>query len=297
MIAPGAALTDWIDRLHALRPAAPDPRGTVAHADAAARLRGVAAVGDGRSVSLARVLGRDPSSDGTKYALEETFDARGRLTIGFDRTSAAPHGMAHTHVDALNHYGVDGTFFGDVPVAEAQRAAVDVWGAEGIVTRGVVLDVAAVRGEEWVGADAPVTGDELDAALARSGCDLQPGDGLLVDMGRDRFEAAGHRYRTIPDARRDGPRAGLGPSAAEWIADRDVSVLCWDFLDACGPEGPPPSVHLLIWAIGLALVDNCDFSALRPALAAKARKDGLLLVAPLRQPGATGCLVNPLLVT
>ena len=55
-------------------------------------------------------------------------------------------------------------------------------------------------------------------------------------------------------------------------------------------------MHSLIWAIGLVLIDNCDFGAARAALAAAAKGTGLLVVAPLRIPGGTGCMVNPLLL-
>jgi kynurenine formamidase len=114
-------------------------------------------------------------------------------------------------------------------------------------------------------------------------------------MGRDRFEAAGGRYTRIPETGPEG-RAGLGKSAAEWLAVRDVSVVCWDFLDAMGPTEPPAAVHLLIYAVGLALVDSCDFAHARQTLADTGRHDGMLVVAPLRLPGASASPVNPLLV-
>ena len=47
---------------------------------------------------------------------------------------------------------------------------------------------------------------------------------------------------------------------------------------------------------GLVLIDNCDFGAARVALAAAAKATGLLVVAPLRIHGGTGCTVNPLLL-
>ena len=115
---------------------------------------------------------------------------------------------------------------------------------------------------------------------------------MLVYMGRDRYEAAGNRYPVLSEAHHGRP--GIGPSGAEWIADHGVSVLCWDFLDAHGPNIDPLSVHLLIWAIGLALVDNCHLGRAAAALASRGSRAGLLMVAPLVLERATGCMVNPL---
>src|SRR3546814_12468973 len=80
-------------------------------------------------------------------------------------------------------------------------------------------------------------------------------------MGRDRYEAAGHELLPISDAV-DG-RPGLGASAAVWVADNGASILCWDFLDAHGHGADALSVHLLIWSIGLALIDNCALDVAR----------------------------------
>jgi kynurenine formamidase len=139
--------------------------------------------------------------------------------------------------------------------------------------------------------------DDLEAALALASGDIEPGDAALVYMGRDRFEAAGHRYPSVPEAvAANEPRPGLGSSAAEWLADTKVSVVCWDFLEAVHPDEPQAAVHLLIWAVGVGLVDNCELGPARDALRAAGSHAGLLAVAPLRLDGATASLVSPLLV-
>jgi hypothetical protein len=124
--------------------------------------------------------------------------------------------------------------------------------------------------------------------LARAGVTFEPGDALLVDMGRDRFEAAGNE--TTPDH-----RPGVGEDGARWIEAHRVSVVCWDFLDAFGAGEPRAPVHLLNWAIGLVLVDNCDFSRLRHALE-PGQVTGALVLAPLPVPAATGCNVSPVVL-
>ena len=79
-------------------------------------------------------------------------------------------------------------------------------------------------------------------------------------MGRDRYEEHGNAF----DGLREGHvMPGVGRTAAEWIADNHVSMLCWDFLDSNHPSQPFVCVHRLIWAIGLLLVDNCELGVRR----------------------------------
>ncbi|HZP28938.1 MAG TPA: hypothetical protein VFC99_08295, partial [Acidimicrobiia bacterium] len=82
---------------------------------------------------------------------------------------------------------------------------------------------------------------------------------------------------------------------ARWIATHGVSLLCWDFMDAFHPGEPLAAVHMLIWAIGLVLVDNCDHSRLRDTLAPE-QATGALVVGPLPIAGATGNNVNPIVL-
>ena len=91
-------------------------------------------------------------------------------------------------------------------------------------------------------------------------------------------------------------RPGIGKDGARWLSEQDVSMVLWDFMEACGEEEMPYTVHLLFWAMGLILIDNCHLGHLRAEFKNRAVKAGLLTVAPLKLAQATGCLVNPLLV-
>jgi kynurenine formamidase len=110
-------------------------------------------------------------------------------------------------------------------------------------------------------------------------------------MGRDKYEEAGNSFEGL---REGHVMPGVGGTAAEWIADNHVSMLCWDFLDSNHSSQPFVCVHRLIWAIGLLLVDNCELGAAAQAAAASATAVGGLVVAPLAIPGGTGCSVRPL---
>ena len=54
----------------------------------------------------------------------------------------------------------------------------------GVVGRGVLLDIARLRGVEWILADDdPITSADLDAAAERQAVEVPTGDALLVRTG------------------------------------------------------------------------------------------------------------------
>jgi hypothetical protein len=268
--------------------------------DPAARLRGVAAVTRGESLSLERVVqtatGQPDEIHGGCCGLDVQVLSNGRMTAGMDQITIDVHGTGNTHLDGICHIGLDGRWHDAVP-AESVYSGDDslvAWARHGIVTRAVLVDIPAVRGTEWVAADYPVTGAEIDAALAATSTHFQAGDALLLYMGRDRFEAAGHEYPTGGKVA-DG-RPGVGRDGAQWIADHDPSVVCWDFHDAIAEEVRILEVHMLIWAVGLCLVDNCNLGDAARALRSAGTSTGLLAVPPIAIQRSTGCLVNPTLL-
>jgi hypothetical protein len=113
-------------------------------------------------------------------------------------------------------------------------------------------------------------------------------------MGRDRFEAEGSQYPTGQFA--PNGRPGIGAEGSEWIGDRDVSVVCWDFHDALASKPRMLEVHMLIWAVGLCLVDNSNLGPAAEQMHAAGVSTGLLSAAPLAIHRATGTLVHPLLL-
>jgi kynurenine formamidase len=290
-----ASFRAWIESLAAERRFGEGDRlGTANHIDAGARTRGVRSLTTGEPVSLTRPLvDYEPiAGDGPAFAVDVMY-TDGEIGMGTDHVELDCHGLHNTHLDAFNHVGLRRTWYGGFAVDDPEGPTVVDLADHGLVTRGVFADIPAARGTEWVDPEQPVTGDDIDRALAAGGVGFEPGDALLLCMGRDRYEAAGNQCSTIEPG---VMVPGVGRSGAEWIADHGVSILCWDFLDASHESEPIGTVHLLIWAIGLVLVDNCNFAAARAALGASGRASGLLVISPLRIPGGTGCTVNPQLL-
>jgi kynurenine formamidase len=282
-----------------------DRLGTAHYIDAAARQRAVDAMRTGTTVSLARPLGISASQDlmlgwvsVDVVQRESTASAQGipypngPVNGAFDVLHAAAHGSRQTHLDGLNHAGFRGEWYSGFPVDDPDGPCVADLAGHHLFTRGVVVDIPALRGTDWVDENAPVTDDDIDACLSAVGVTFESGDALLLYMGRDRFEAAGREMSHFTGQ----PMPGAGASAARWFVEHEVSLLCWDFLDAIHPSEPRRQVHSLIWATGLLLVDNCN---LAPA-ASLARETGVstggLVVAPPPLPKATGSLVDPLFI-
>jgi kynurenine formamidase len=289
---------EWLRELSANRRYPSDDRlGMLNTIDDRARLRGRDSIVAGQAVSLARPLlpETDPS-----VVIEPSvvpYDPESTLNVGIEKLSLQCHGLVNTHIDALSHMSWDGTWYGRWEIDDPDGPSIVDWYDAGIFTRAVHADISAVRGTDWVAADTPVSGDDIQMALEGSGVSFQPGDALLLDMGRDRFEAAGNSLQLIGSVDRGFMQPGVGVDGAAWIADHQASVVCWDFQDSIHPDEHEFPVHGLTWAIGLALVDNCSFGALRSALRDRGgAPTGAFSVSPLPVPRGTGCNVNPLLV-
>ena len=177
----------------------------------------------------------------------------------------------------------EGVTFGDVTAYET-----------GIITRGVLLDVPRHRGEPHVTVDRPVHGWELEEIAEAQGVTIEPGDALVVYSGREAYQAA---YPTAFLGNREEPSPGLHTSCMGYIRDRDVAMLVWDLMDARPVDYELGwAVHPVLYAFGVALLDNALLEPLADICAEEGRYEFLLVVAPLRVPGGTGSPVNPLAV-
>jgi hypothetical protein len=295
-------------------------RGSVALIDEAARLRGVGEVKLGKAISLEREIetradrlaaGREAFEEERRdwqrlgdatlpeghggVELDVKIGINGRSAHGGDTIKYDAHGVHNTHMDGLAHIGADATWHGPIPAraSETDEDTMVNWAQHGIATRGVLLDIPSVRGADWVKADEPVTDAELDAALSATGITLEPGDAIIVYQGRDRYEAAGNIYPSGATATR---RPGIGESGAKWIAAKEPGVVVWDFHDARNSPNVSLEVHILIWAVGLCLIDNSLLGPAAAELRAAGRSTGLLVAAPTAIHRSTGVIINPLLL-
>jgi kynurenine formamidase len=281
-----------------------DQKGAINLITPAKRAAAASLVRSGRSVSLSRPF---PTTPGLNNALPahhymKTIP-RGVGGYAADYYGIFYHGVASTHLDALCHtWDDDAMWNGRDPKKEitfdgATFGSVDHW-AEGIITRGVMLDVPRHRGTSHVTQDAPVHGWELEDILVKRNITLEPGDAICVYAGREKWQAA-NATRAYSTPFGPGPldRPGLHVSCLPFLRDHDVSLLVWDMLDHL-PIGYdiPWAVHACLFAYGVALLDNALLEPLSEACKEEGRDEFMLVIAPLRVIGGTGSPANPLAV-
>lgn len=281
-----------------------DQKGAINLITPEKRAQAARLVTSGRSVSLSRPFPTTPHLNNALPAHHymKTLP-RGKGGYAADYYGIFYHGVASTHLDALCHTWDDEAMWnGRDPKKEitfdgATFGAVEHW-AEGIVTRGVMLDVPRHRGAPFVTQEQPVHGWELEDILAKRNVKVEAGDAICVNCGREAWQAA-HPNRAYSTPFGPGPldRPVLHISCLEFLRDHDVSLLVWDMLDAM-PVGydVPWAVHACLFAYGTALLDNALLEPLAEACKEEKRDEFMLIVAPLRVIGGTGSPANPLAI-
>ena len=279
-----------------------DQRGTLNLVTPAKRAAAAALARRGRAVSLAHDLMPQPALD---YHMLYPI-RRGRDRAAIDYVGLIYHGTTVTHLDALCHVEYRGQLYNGRGFDESLGHGGATWGAldawfDGVVTRGVLLDVAAGRPEGHVTVGRPVSPVDLDEAAARAKLRIEPGDAVVVRSGREAYERA-TAGATPPVSAQGIPlpssRPGLHIACLEWLRAHDVAVLAWDMMDE-RPVGYGDlgfGVHLGIPILGLCLIDNTYPERLAAACAEEGRYEFLFMALPLRIAGSTGSPCNPIAV-
>ncbi|HEX3335663.1 MAG TPA: cyclase family protein [Jatrophihabitans sp.] len=232
--------------------------------------------------------------------------ARARWNCAQEYIGLIYHGAAPTHLDALSHMFWDGRMYNDRPAALVSSTmgatSNDVQAcADGISTRGVLLDIPALHGVEWLEPGTGVGPDDLEAAERRQGVRVESGDAVLLRTGHVRRARA-----MFPDRYAEGDwsltQAGWSASCLPWLHERGAALIGADNMQDQKPSGYeeqdlPVPVHAVgLVAMGLWLLDNCDLEQLAQACENASRWEFFLSITPLRMPGGTGSPVNPIAI-
>ena len=299
-----ASFRELYDRLRGRRPWGPqDRRGALNYLTPAEVLAAMSEVRLGRTVSLEAPVEdqvTEDNPDPAHHPMTGTADGAKPTGLSFamDRVEMNVHGNADSHMDALCHVMYDGTLYNGVPAGTvtskgASELTIEV-AKDGVVGRGVLLDIPRLRGVPWLEPGEVVTTGDLEAAEQAQQVRVGRGDLLFVRVGHRR------RRQELGPWDAAAARAGLHPAAMEFVADRQVAILGSDSNnDAAGSvaEQMDFPVHVLaINALGVQLLDYLDFSGLVPACEQAGRWSFLCVIAPLRLHAGTGSPVNPIAI-
>jgi kynurenine formamidase len=262
----------------------------------------VGLVRDGTAVTLSLPVNthqgeHNPSpADHHMTAVGAVVDDGRALQFNKDYVGVDYHNDGHTHIDALSHVAYAGLLYNGKPEDAVTSTGARVSSIEvlkdGLVGRGVLLDVPRVRGVDWLEPGEHIFREDLEAAEEAQGVTVSEGDILLVRTG--------HAHRLTELGPWDTPhaKAGLHPTALSFIADRGIAVLGSDGNSDTAPsttEGVAFPIHVLtITAMGVHLLDYLQFEDVREVCVRTGRWEFLFVAAPLRIVAGTGSPLNPI---
>ena len=274
-----------------------DERGAANHMGPETVLRAAGLIRTGRVVELGQVLhGAIPL--GARH-----FDVYMKPTgapLGTNRRASneelvvAEMGQVGTQFDGFAHQTIGDSLYNCFDQNEVMtRGGFTRLGVENVgtlMTRGVLIDVAALKGVDMLPDTYEITVDDLQQALDRQGVALEPGDAVLIHTGWGvLWDTDGERFMAT--------NPGIGVAAAEWLVEHDPMMLGADNQPIEVSPNPDPEVSLPIHQMmlvvhGIHLVERMRLDE----LAAAGVYEFAFVVQPLKIQGATGSTVVPVAI-
>jgi kynurenine formamidase len=196
-----------------------------------------------------------------------------------------------TQIDGLGHIGVDNVYYNCNKNTDfVQANGLTKLGIEkvpNIVTRGVVLDMAAHYGKDVVPEGTAFNRKEIDEVSAKQGVEIRKGDVVLFHTG----------WLTLvgkEDKRYISGEPGLGKEGAEYLASKEVVAVG---ADSWGLEAIPfePGVgifevhQILIPRNGIYILENINTAE----LARDRAYEFMFVLGPSKMTGGVQSIINP----
>jgi kynurenine formamidase len=202
-------------------------------------------------------------------------------------------GQIGTQLDAFSHQMWGDSFYNCFKLGDiGTRSGFKKLGVEHIgslMTRGVLIDVAGLKGVDMLPTSYTITPDDLRQALARVSMQLEPGDAVVIRTGWSKLMGKDNqRYGTA--------NAGIGIAAAQWLVAQDPMLIAAD--NCCVEVRPSEAPHslpvhaMMLIQHGIYLIENL---LLEPLAAANAHEFAFI-VQPLKIKGGTGSAVAPIAI-
>jgi kynurenine formamidase len=275
-----------------------DERGAGNHMKPETVLRAARLIRTGEVVELGQVLSASMPLQATRqfemHTKRTVMNPESNRRGSNEEIVIAEIGQVGTQFDGFSHQTIGNSLYNCFKLDDiATRTGFSKLGIEkvgALMTRGVLIDVAALKGVEILADTYEITPADLQEALRRQNITLQPGDAVIVNTGWGRLWGKDNaRYmRTNP---------GLGVTAAEWLARQNPMLVGADNAPINVTPSPDPALsnptHQIMLVInGIHLLENLKLEQLAAARA----YEFALVVEPLKIQGATGSTVAPIAV-
>jgi len=252
----------------------------------------------GEVIELGRVLSPDmPLFTGRSFNL---YTKRTNGPLGSNRRYSNEElvtteiGQVGTQLDMFSHQGIDGLLYNCVRIDQAAtRNGFTTLGVEklgALFARGVLVDVAGLKGVDMLPVDYEIRVADLEAALAKERVTLGAGDAVLIHTGWGRLWG-------VDNAKYATSSPGIGVAAAEWLAKQNVLLIGGDTAPVEILPNPDKQLDLPVHQIalvvnGIFLLENLKLDQ----LAAKGVYEFAFMVEPLKIRGGTGSTVAPIAI-
>jgi kynurenine formamidase len=231
-----------------------DERGAGNHMGPELVLRAAGLIRTGEVFELGQVLSASmPIPDGRRFEVltkPTLMNPQSNRRGSNEELVVAEVGQVGTQFDAFSHQTIGNSLYNCFALNEAMtrtgftKLGVDKVGA--IVTRGVLIDVAALKNVEMLAETYEITVEDLEQALARQRLTLMPGDAVLVHTGWGKLWGEDNTRYQIK-------RPGIGIAAAEWLAAQDPILVGADNAGVEITPNPDPELSLPVHQIMLVV--------------------------------------------
>jgi kynurenine formamidase len=276
---------------------AADERGAGNMKGPEAVLRAAKLIRTGEVIELGHVLSAamplNPTRQFDLHTKRTTMNPQSNRRGSNEELIVAEFGQVGTQFDGFAHQTIGDSMYNCFKVGEVGTRTgftkLGIHNVGAIVTRGVLIDVAAVKNVGMVAETYEITVEDLQRALARQAVSLQPGDAVVIHTGWGRLWTDNARYQAA--------NPGIGVAAAEWLARQSPMLVGAD--TATVEVSPNPDrglslpVHQIMLVVhGIHLLENLKLDE----LAARQVYEFAFIVEPLKIQGGTGSTVAPIAI-
>ena len=276
---------------------AADEKGSANHMNAKSVLRAKELMRSGEVVEMAYPLNAQMAFFGTRR-----FDVHPKRTFMNDFSNRRGSneeivitelGQVGTQFDGFAHQSHEDSHYNCVKTGDiSTRGGFTKFGMDKIgtlMTRGVMLDIAGLKGVEMLPDTYEVTVADLEGAMQKQNLKIQAGDAVLIHTGWGKLYGKDNaRYvKTSP---------GLGIPAAEYLAKLDPMLLGADNWPVEVSPNPDPKLSLPVHQValvvhGLHLLENMKLDE----MAAKKIWEFAFVMQPIKA-AFTGSTVAPVAI-